>query len=160
MTFMRPCLGAVLLLNSAAPMLMGQRFTVGIGYGAQSSSPHPRTLVAQGAVGIDADSQTDWSLAPTLAMAMLDGRTGWRAHLALEGRLHWAPLVPYFGGGPSWTSEIEPTDWSGSEFGMVLLAGLDVPLKQLTSGGLSLAAFVELDTYTYGYAKGHVLAGV
>ena len=160
MKSMRPGLVTVLLLTAGAPMLKAQHLALGIGYGAQSSSPHPRIVVAQGAVGVGSDFSTGYLLAPAVSVAMLDGRTGWRAHLGLVARLRWTPLVPYFGAGPSWTSEIAETNWNGSEFGMVMLAGVGVALKQLTAGGLSLAAFVELDTYTYGYAKGQAFAGL
>ena len=140
---------------SAGQAQMLDHLSVALGYGRQSSYQHPRFITAE--VGYRFGG--GWTIAPTARRATGTGGVGWRVQLSLQRHFGAGWLAPYVGAGPSWTSEVGERNWSGSEFGAMLLLGANLRLFQSPTGPV-LSAFLEGDGYTHHYATGQLVAGL
>lgn len=125
-----------------------------IGYGAQSSYQHPDFVTAEFGVAVP----KGWLVAGTVRHSSWNGMSGWRAQLTLQRSLSLGAVRPYAGLGPSWTNENGEQDWGASQFGAMVLVGLELPPVRAGRGTVRL--FGELNAYTHHYATGQGLFGV
>ena len=125
-----------------------------LGYGSQSSYQHPNFVTAE----FGHAAPKGWLVAGTARHSSWNGMSGWRAQLTVQRSLDVGTFRAYTGAGPSWTNEDGEGDWSASEFGAMVLLGLESPA--LRAGHGAVRVFGELDAYTHDYATGQVLFGV
>jgi hypothetical protein len=144
----------VLALLSPVPATAQSIRHLALGYGAQSSYQHPNFVTGELGLAM----AHGWVAVGALRHSSWNGMSGWRAHVSLQRQVQLGAFRSYFGVGPSWTSEDSEGDWSASEFGAMVLLGLELPAIRTGSGAVRL--FGELDGYTHDYATGQALVGL